>query len=169
METEKGTGNPLGAMYLLAAVLMFVATLVIVVMMFVPAGGRNRIDPDEAYVPGSLPGFQPLNRAGEIVAAAPGTREIAPGRYLVTMSAYNWEFHPREIRVPVGSEVTFRATSMEDYHGIAIIGTDVILSLTQQEPAEATYTFTERGEYLFVCSEYCGAGHAAMQGYVIVE
>ena len=30
-------------------------------------------------------------------------------------------------------------------------------------------TFTEPGEYLLVCNEYCGTAHHLMQGTLIVE
>jgi cytochrome c oxidase subunit 2 len=83
--------------------------------------------------------------------------------------SYNWSFRPREIRIPAGSEVTFRLRSDEDYHGIAIIGTPIVMSFEQNEIKEVTHIFEEPGEYPFVCTEYCGAGHASMAGMVIVE
>jgi cytochrome c oxidase subunit II len=169
MSADRQNINALGAMYLISALLMFMALLAITVLMFVPTDWRERIGPRTAYVPGSVPAFEPMNRPAVVAAETLGTVEIAPGHYLVTMHAYNWVFEPNEVRVPVGSTVTFRATAIEDYHGIAIIGTDVILSLKQNEPSEATYTFTEPGQYFWVCSEYCGAGHVNMNGWVYVE
>jgi cytochrome c oxidase subunit 2 len=35
--------------------------------------------------------------------------------------------------------------------------------------SSATATFSQPGEYLFVCHEYCGLAHHAMTGKVIVE
>jgi cytochrome c oxidase subunit II len=169
MAAERQHINPLGTMYLVSALLMFLALLAITVLMFVPTDWRERLGPSTAYVPGSGPAFEPLNRPAVVAVETLGTEEVAPGRYVVTMHAFNWSFEPNEVRVPVGSTVTFRATSIEDYHGIAIIGTDVILSLKQNEPSEATYTFTEPGAYFWVCSEYCGAGHVSMNGWVYVE
>jgi cytochrome c oxidase subunit 2 len=65
--------------------------------------------------------------------------------------------------------VDFVARSSQDYHGFAIANTDIILELFHNQVARARYTFTQPGEYLFVCSAYCGAGHATMTGKVIVE
>jgi cytochrome c oxidase subunit II len=35
--------------------------------------------------------------------------------------------------------------------------------------SQLTYTFERPGEYLIACNEYCGLGHHAMGGKVIVE
>jgi cytochrome c oxidase subunit 2 len=50
-----------------------------------------------------------------------------------------------------------------------IVGTDVEIPVDPMEPGEATYTFSERGEYLIQCHIYCGGGHQTMLGTVIVE
>jgi heme/copper-type cytochrome/quinol oxidase subunit 2 len=157
----------LEAMYVVAAMVMFVASIFVVVMMFIPDDLFRRTDPGRVYVPGSVEGWSPLV-AGDPVEPA-GVRDLGGGRFVVVLAAHNWSFEPNEIRVPVGSEVTFRARSMQDYHGIAVVGTPIILSMPQQTVAEATHVFDEAGEYLIVCSEYCGAGHVAMTGRVIVD
>jgi heme/copper-type cytochrome/quinol oxidase subunit 2 len=158
----------LEGMYVLAALLMGLGSLFVVVMMFVPSDIFDRRDRSSLYLPGAMPA-QPVASRPAILDEPAGVREVAPGRFEVTMRAYNWRFEPTEIRVPAGAEVTFRAHSIEDYHGIMILGTDVVLSLIQNEVSEARYTFTEPGEYLFICSEYCGAEHGSMNGKVIVE
>ena len=99
----------------------------------------------------------------------PGVREVAPGRYEVTVLAQVWNFTPAEIRIPVGSEVTFTIHSKDVIHGIKILGTNVSMMVIPGQVGKATYTFREPGEYLFVCHEYCGAGHHLMSGKVIVE
>lgn len=59
METEErynpeaSRADPLKAMYLLAALLMAIAFVVIVVMMFIPPDLFSRSDPNELFVPGS--------------------------------------------------------------------------------------------------------------------
>jgi cytochrome c oxidase subunit 2 len=95
--------------------------------------------------------------------------EVAPGRYRVTMVAQIWAFNPREIRVPVGSEVTFVATSKDVIHGLHVEGTNVNVMLIPGRVTEQRAVFRSPGEYRFVCHEYCGAGHHAMFGRVIVE
>jgi len=160
-------GNHLGAMYVLAALLLCAGGILVTLMMFVPTDWRG--GGSDAYVPGTGASFEPLGRVAVLDEATLGTHEVAPGRFVVNIAAFNWAFRPNEIRIPVGAEVTFHATSVDDYHGIALIGTDVVLSLKQYVASEATHTFTEPGEYVFMCSEYCGAGHTGMTGRVIVE
>lgn len=160
-------GDPLAAMYVLASFAVAIAAIVIVVLMFVPTEQSQRIDPQRAFIPGSLAPWSPPDGGGS--NAAPGVQEIAPGRYLVTFNAYNWSFRPNEIRVPAGSEVTFQGRSVDDYHGIAIAGTPVVLSLDKQGQNQVTHTFEEPGEFPIVCSEYCGAGHISMTARVIVD
>ena len=99
----------------------------------------------------------------------PGVRQIAPGKYEVAMLSQIWFFKPNEIRVPVGSEVTFVATSSDVTHGIMIQGTNVNMMLIPGEVSRASATFREAGEFLFVCHEFCGLGHQTMYGKVIVE
>ena len=123
---------------------------------------------DGVYVPGAGPQFTPTTTESSEIEPA-GVTEIEPGKYVVVLHAYNWSFDPKEIRVPAGSEVQFRAYSMQDYHGLAITGTDVLLDLLPTEVAVANHTFTTPGEHLFVCSVYCEEGHVGMQGKIIVE
>ncbi|MEX2583573.1 MAG: hypothetical protein WD766_09870 [Gemmatimonadota bacterium] len=167
-ENPRSGGSSLGAMYVMAAFLMLVGSLFVVAMMFVPSDWLDGSDTSDAYIPGSGPGFVPAARPA-VLQEPPGVTQMGPDRYRVVIEAYNWEYVPKEIRVPLGAEVQFVARSAQDYHGIAIIGTGIIMPLLQNEIAEATHTFTEPGEYIFVCADYCGAGHATMSGTVIVE
>ena len=118
------------------------------------------------------------SRAGEIAPDAvqrtppfdePGVRQVGPGRYEAVVLARAWGFTPAEIRVPVGSAVTFRATSIDVVHGFNIEGTRVNMMLLPGQISELTYTFHEPGEHLLICHEYCGVGHQAMFGKVIAE
>jgi heme/copper-type cytochrome/quinol oxidase subunit 2 len=166
--SEQRRGDPLSAMYVLATVALCLGAIFIVIMMFVPPDWRERFDDDsQAYVPGTGPAFAPLRPA--VLEEPIGVTETGPGEYVVVMEAVNWAFRPNEIRVPEGASVTFRARSIEDYHGIAIMGTNIVLSLPHDTVTVAQHTFTQKGEHLIVCSEYCGAGHVQMVGRVIVE
>lgn len=167
-ERGRNLGDALGAMYVVAAAVMGLGFLIVVVLIFVPSDWREMFEePSDVYVPGSTEVFSapppgPLEEP-------PGVTRIAPGQYRVVLVAYNWEFEPKEIRVPAGSEAHFVMRSGQDYHGFALIGTPITVPLVANAVTEATHVFDEPGEYLWVCSEYCGAGHATMQGKVIVE
>jgi cytochrome c oxidase subunit 2 len=99
----------------------------------------------------------------------PGVRELAPGRYEVTVVAQVFQFNPGEITVPAGSKVTFELTSRDVVHGFKIEDTPVNVMVVPGQISKVTTTFDEPGEYLIVCHEYCGGGHHAMFGKVIVE
>jgi cytochrome c oxidase subunit 2 len=43
------------------------------------------------------------------------------------------------------------------------------MQIVPGQVSKLTYTFDNAGEYLFVCTEYCGSAHAAMFGKLIVE
>lgn len=111
--------------------------------------------------PGRLAQTPPFDR--------PGLRQTGPGQYEVVMIGQIWSFLPNEVRVPTGATVTFVATSRDVVHGLHVDRTNVNLMLIPGQVARARTTFRERGEYLFLCHEYCGVGHHLMYGRVIVE
>ncbi|MDI3341754.1 MAG: cytochrome c oxidase subunit II [Sphaerobacter sp.] len=99
----------------------------------------------------------------------PGLREIAPGKYEAVILARAWFYDPKEIRVPVGSTVTFKMTSADVVHGFELEGTTLNGMLIPGQVLTMTTTFEEPGEHLFICHEYCGVGHHTMFGRVVVE
>lgn len=110
-----------------------------------------------------------LQTSGEF--ADPGLRELAPGVYEAYIRAGNnaWNFVPRTITVPAGSEVTFYVTSTDVQHGFKLQDTNINFMVLPGQVSKLTTTFDEPGTYQFICHEYCGAAHAAMFGEVIVE
>lgn len=119
-------------------------------------------------LPGVAGEVDPRTFASQPPFDKPGVYEIAPGKYEVIMIAQIWQFNPTEVRVTAGSEVTFKVTSRDVTHGILIENTNVNLMILPGQVSEAKVTFKQPGEYLFVCHEYCGTGHQAMAGKVIV-
>lgn len=104
----------------------------------------------------------------------PGVHEISPGKYEVVMIAQIWKFTPNglsaneTIRIPEGSEVTFRIASVDVVHGFFIENTQINAMIIPGQITEVTQTFDEAGEYLMICHEYCGIGHHTMWGRVVV-
>lgn len=93
---------------------------------------------------------------------------IAP--VTITMTAKKWEFIPSEVRVKAGQKVTLRITSTDVKHGIASPALGISADLQPNQTTDVVFTApTETGSYDFFCSVFCGAGHADMQGTVIVE
>lgn len=120
-------------------------------------------------VPGVAGRIEPKAIAVTAPFDQPGLRELAPGKYEAALVAQTFLFTPGEIEVPVGSEVTFVVTSRDVIHGFKIVGTSVNMMIVPGQISKMTVTFTRPGEYLLVCHEYCGAGHQAMAGKVIVK
>lgn len=98
----------------------------------------------------------------------PGVHETDDGLEAVVIGRA-WGFEPAEIHVPAGREVTFKVTSVDVVHGFYVERTRVNLMLLPGQVSELDYTFREPGEHLVICHEYCGVGHHAMFGRVIVE
>ncbi|MEZ4622189.1 MAG: cytochrome c oxidase subunit II [Caldilineaceae bacterium] len=106
--------------------------------------------------------------------AEPGLRELAPGKYEAYMTAQVWSFTPSEIRIPVGSEVTFYVTSRDVQHGFKIMETNVNMMVLPGQVSTLKATFVKPGTYNLICHEYCGAGgptigHHTMYAQIIVE
>jgi len=121
------------------------------------------------HVPGMEGRVDPRTVAQTAPFDQPGVREIAPGRYEVYLLAQTWRFTPDEIHVPAGSVITFYATSRDVVHGLKIENTNVNVMLLPGQISKVTASFDKPGTYLFICHEYCGIGHQAMSGRLIVE
>jgi cytochrome c oxidase subunit 2 len=99
----------------------------------------------------------------------PGLRKIADGAYEAYYVARIFSFTPAEIRIPAGSRVTFYVTSADVEHGFSIPATGVNTMVTPGWVSSVSHTFKDRGTFLLVCNEYCGAGHHMMAAKVTVE
>jgi cytochrome c oxidase subunit 2 len=151
-------------LYELAWILPSVAIPVgmLVALMVTAFGAGIQVPSDEGRIdPTKVAETAPFND--------PGVVEVAPGHYEVRLVAGIWVFMPNEIRVPVGSRVTFVATSRDVIHGLSLQAANVNLMLLPGRIARATAQFDSPGEHLFVCHEYCGIAHHTMFGRVIVE
>lgn len=100
--------------------------------------------------------------------AEPGLREVAPGEYEAYVIARMFTYEPRELEVPVGSRVTIYVASEDVQHGFKIQDTNVNMMVVPGQVSKLSFTFDRVGEFPYICTEYCGAGHAAMYGVVNV-
>lgn len=120
-------------------------------------------------VPSPEQRVDPRTVADEGPWADPGLRELSPGKYEAYILAQTWVYMPREMSVPVGSEVTFYITSKDVQHGFKLQDTNLNVQVVPGQVSKLTITFDEAGDYNYICTEYCGAGHAAMFGTLHVE
>ncbi len=99
----------------------------------------------------------------------PGVREIVPGEeYEVYVLAHRFSFTPNEIEVPAGAKVTFYVTSTDVQHGFKLQDTNVNFMALPGQVSKLSTTFEKPGVYPYICTEYCGLGHAVMAGAVTV-
>ena len=95
--------------------------------------------------------------------------ELADGTIEVQVAAIMFAFVPNEIRVPPGRRIRFRMTSADVTHGFLIAGTNANTMIVPGYISQFTTVFDKAGDYLLVCHEFCGNGHHAMHGRVIVD
>lgn len=100
---------------------------------------------------------------------SPGIVDLGNGRYSAVMVGKAWQFVPSELTFPTGATVDFEMSAPDIIHGFKVVGTNVNIMLLPGEVSKVSHTFDEPGEYLVVCHEYCGLGHQAMFGKIIVE
>jgi cytochrome c oxidase subunit II len=95
--------------------------------------------------------------------------ELPDGTIEVQVAAIMFAFVPNEIRVPPGRRVRFRMTSADVTHGFMVAGTNANTMIVPGYISQFTTTFDRPGDYLLMCHEFCGNGHHAMHGRVIVD
>jgi cytochrome c oxidase subunit II len=121
-----------------------------------------------ASLPGATGSVDPRILIEQPPFNTPGLYQLSSGKYQAIIIASAWNFKPNTMKVPVGSEITFKVTSRDVTHGLLIEGTNINLMILPGQIAEATQKFNTPGTYLFVCHEYCGTGHQTMSGKIIV-
>ncbi|KIL36102.1 hypothetical protein SD71_08905 [Cohnella kolymensis] len=105
------------------------------------------------------------NTAAAAPEAAQAANVDASGAKAITINAKNFEFDQKEIKVKKGEKLSITLKNSQGNHAIQIEGYD------QQIKGGKTVTFTadKAGEFRFLCSVMCGAGHIDMVGKLIVE
>lgn len=99
----------------------------------------------------------------------PGLVKISDNEYDLNMVGFTFGFSPSEVEIPVGATVHFHVTTRDVMHGFEIAGTDVNMMLTPGLVNSYTKTFQDRGTFLILCNEYCGAGHQIMAAHLVVK
>jgi heme/copper-type cytochrome/quinol oxidase subunit 2 len=95
-------------------------------------------------------------------------RENVP-KQTIEMTAERFHFTPEELHVSVGTLVTLKITAIDGTHGfnLGAFGIDETLEEDQTEVIE--FYASQKGEYGFKCSHFCGIGHLWMNGNVVIE
>jgi cytochrome c oxidase subunit II len=98
-----------------------------------------------------------------------GRVHVPPGTDAYIMGA-QYMFYP-ELVLKAGHEYKVWISAKDTLHGFSIVGggQNINLQIAPHHAYGATFTPDEPGTYLIVCNEYCGRGHHAMKGRLIVE
>lgn len=88
--------------------------------------------------------------------------------YEVVVLASAFLYDPTVLEVPVNSKVKFIATTKDVVHGFEIAKTNINMMLEPGYVSEFITTVDKTGDYLIVCNEYCGVGHAQMHSMLKV-
>lgn len=121
-----------------------------------PPSNVERIDP------------KALHLNGEFAEHNLGTTVAPDGAVTARIVATQFAFVPRCIALPSGKPVTLRFASPDVIHGILVTGTNVNTMVVPGYVAQVHTVFTETGDLLMPCHEYCGLGHSEMWAVVQV-
>ncbi|MEK6954056.1 MAG: cupredoxin domain-containing protein [Candidatus Micrarchaeota archaeon] len=101
-------------------------------------------------------------------APATSTPQGTPSMQEFRLEAKNWEWAPSTIAVKKGIPVKLTITSTKGNHGFGLPEFGVSKSVNLGETVVVQFIPDKAGEFVFSCSVYCGSGHQAMKGKLIV-
>lgn len=86
-----------------------------------------------------------------------------------TIVAKQYTFEPNTITVNKGDRVKLYVKSVDVTHGISIPDFGVSEIIRIEAPKTIEFVASKAGTYGMFCSEYCGAGHPNMKGFLVVQ
>ncbi len=142
----------------LAALLVMLAIIIFSAIAFAvhPPSNVETIDPAT------------LHLKGEFIESNLGTTVADNGAVTVRIVATQFAFIPQCAPVPAGQRVTLRMAAPDVVHGILVTGTNVNTMVVPGFVSQVRTVFTELGDHLMPCHEYCGLGHSEMWGTIRV-
>jgi cytochrome c oxidase subunit II len=87
----------------------------------------------------------------------------------VEMTAESYKFTPEVVRVKSGTLVILKIKAIDGTHGFKLSAFGIDERLDENEPKLIEFFASNKGEYDFRCSHFCGLGHLGMTGRLIVE
>ena len=126
------------------------------------------LDPKEAFLKGNV---IILLLALCTMAAGAWARQVKDVEDIKTIDivASRFQFEPATITVTQGDSVRLRLRSADRTHGLAIKAFRVKALIPKTgEAATVEFVADQAGAFDITCSEYCGLGHAGMQGRLVV-
>ena len=105
------------------------------------------------------------------IAAAVWARPVTGGAddvNTIDVVASQFKFEPSTIAVAEGDRVRLRLRSLDRPHGIGIKAFRVKALIPKTGEVTVEFVADRVGTFEISCSEYCGTGHGAMKGRLIV-
>ena len=97
------------------------------------------------------------------VPQGPETREVK-------ITAKKYEFSPNTVEVNAGTRIIFKITALDREHGFEIAGVkNSCVKIKKGETATVEYMAENAGIVEFKCCDFCGFGHRAMKGKIVVH
>ena len=107
--------------------------------------------------------------AGSLAPVAAAGQAAGPVREIAVV-AERFKFVPDRIEVTQGERVRLNVRSADGTHGLAIKKLKVDLSVPKGgRVVSVEFDASQAGEFAITCSEYCGRGHSAMTGVLVVR
>lgn len=103
-----------------------------------------------------------IHVSGEFAEENLGTRLEPTGGIVTRLVTTQFSFSPACVVVPQDTPVTIRVVSPDVIHGIMVVGTNVNTMVIPGYVSRVRTRFTEVGEMLMPCHEFCGLGHSQM-------
>lgn len=137
----------------------------LIMLALIYAGLVHHINP-----PSNIETIDPktLHLSGEFTETNLGTQVAADGQITSRIVATQFAFVPSCIVVPANRPVTLRLASPDVIHGILVTGTNVNTMVVPGYVSQVHTVFTQSGDLLMPCHEYCGLGHSQMWATVRV-
>ena len=86
----------------------------------------------------------------------------------IDVLASQFQFEPATISVEQGDRVRLRLRSADRTHGFAIKAFRVKALIPKAGEGVTEFVADQAGTFDITCSEYCGTGHSAMKGRLVV-
>jgi cytochrome c oxidase subunit 2 len=105
------------------------------------------------------------------MSAVSGAGPVSSGAEVKTfeVTASRFRFEPATIRVAQGDAVQLRLHSADRSHAFAIKAFRVKTLIPRGGETVAVQFIADRaGTFAFTCADYCGTGHSAMKGELVV-
>jgi cytochrome c oxidase subunit II len=98
-----------------------------------------------------------------------GATKTAARERIIKIQAKKFTYTPNKITLKKGQPAVLEFTSVDFVHGINIPDMNIRADLPPGKITRVRLTPDKIGEYEFLCDNFCGDGHEAMSGKIIVK